>query len=128
MKPTAAYFALRPLEGIPWLGYISNNIIDDILNTEVAHEQLFFEDEIGGNIGFFSDNKLKSDKDYLLPLYRKTKTGFDDDIMRQAVKNVKPKPYNLNGDVSKGCTNQYNCQDWAEDVRKEYKKLKKQKR
>ena len=32
---------------------------------------------------------------------------YDDNIMRQAVQNVKPKEYSLCG------ANQYNCQDWA---------------
>jgi hypothetical protein len=45
-----AYFALRPLKGSPWLGALSHNKIDDNANTEVAHEQLFFEDVQGGNI------------------------------------------------------------------------------
>ncbi len=119
-----AYFALRPLEDSPIsVAAGSKNPLDDLLNTEAAHEQLFFEDEEGGNIGFFSDNKVRPDKDNLLDGYVVTKTGFDDSLMREAVDNVKPKPYNLFGDIIKGCSNKYNCQDWAQDVRKEYNKL-----
>jgi YD repeat-containing protein len=47
-----AYFAKRPLGNKPWLGPASCNPLDDALNTEVSHEQLFFEDgQSPSNIG-----------------------------------------------------------------------------
>jgi hypothetical protein len=123
-----AYFAKRPLDmgnkGIKKkLATVLSNFDTDFMdeaNTEIVHEQLFFEDNRGGNIGFFSDGKIKSDKKEFLSTYKKTQEGFDDDIMREAIKNVNPKPYSLLGDITtRGCQ-KYNCQDWAEDVRQEY--------
>lgn len=58
--------------------------------------------------------------------YIKTQEGFDDNLMRQAVNNVKPKPYQLL-DMKNLCANKYNCQDWAEEIRSEYYKLVNQK-
>jgi hypothetical protein len=52
-----------------------------------------------------------------LQKYRTTKAGFDDELMREAVQNVTPKPYSLLG--SSSCQ-KYNCQDWATEVRSEY--------
>ena len=58
-----AYFAKRPLTGSPWLGFGSCNPIDDWLNTEISHEQLFFEDgKSPSNIGFFDDGTLKTER------------------------------------------------------------------
>ena len=40
-----AYFGVRPpLQGLPWLGLLSNNQLDNAMNTAVAYEQPFFED------------------------------------------------------------------------------------
>ncbi|MGE3533160.1 MAG: RHS repeat-associated core domain-containing protein, partial [Steroidobacteraceae bacterium] len=51
-----AYFASRPLSGLPWLGPLSQNPVDDFFNTEISHEQLFFEDgKAPSNLGFFDD-------------------------------------------------------------------------
>ena len=118
VDPTGeAYFALRPLEGFPWLGVFSNNPIDDQSNTEIAHEQLFFEDELGGNMGYFKNSKVLADAPNLIDQYRVTKTGYDDAAMRDAVLNVEPEKYKVLGN------NKYNCQDWAEAVRFEYNRL-----
>ncbi|MHB8741760.1 MAG: hypothetical protein ACYC9L_01425 [Sulfuricaulis sp.] len=35
--------------------------IDDYFNTEFVHEQLFFEDKQGGNLGFFGDSNVRAD-------------------------------------------------------------------
>ena len=51
-----AYFAKRPLEGVAWNYVKSCNPLDDYLNTEWSHEQLFFEDgKLPANLGFFGD-------------------------------------------------------------------------
>lgn len=111
-----AYFALRPLEGSPWLGPFSSNPIDDFFNTEVSHEQLFFEDgKSPSNIGFFGDGTLKTEQN---PSGCRREDGsYNDCVMRQAVKNVQLNSYEPFGN---------NCQDWAEAVRNEYDKLMKQ--
>jgi RHS repeat-associated protein len=109
-----AYFASRPLAGLPWLGAASQNPIDDFLNTEISHEQLFFEDgKSPSNLGYFDDSKLKTEPN---PTgYRRKPGSYDDCIMRKAVVSAEPpKSYCLIG---------RNCQTWADLVRKEYKRL-----
>ena len=85
---------------------------DDIDNTVMAHENLFFEDgKAPGNLGYFSDG-LHPDRDNYgyAPAHLK---GLNDCIMRKAVKRVRPLPYSLLGGTERV---KYNCQDWAEDV------------
>ena len=87
-----AYFAKRPLDlkqkkVAKVLSKIDSEFLDK-RNIELSHEQLFFEDELGGNIGFFDDSKLHEESGNVLNLYTKTQEGFDDDIMREAVKNL----------------------------------------
>lgn len=117
-----AYFASRPLGGnrwYPWGG--SCNPIDDLLNTEISHEQLFFEDgKSPSNIGFFDDGTLKEEKN---PTgYRSCRSEkYNDCIMRKAVDNVPGGFYCLLG--KPGSVEKFNCQDWADKVREEYKRL-----
>jgi hypothetical protein len=125
-----AYFALRPLKSehkrvSKILSKIESNILDKN-DIELAHEQLFFEDNKGGNIGFFDDNTLHEESGEILNIYRKTKTDFNDDLMRQAVSNISNKttPYDLLGFDTD--FNKYNCQDWASEVRQEYYRLENQ--
>lgn len=47
--------------------------------------------------------------------------------MRKAVEQVKPKPYSLLGDEEKGIP-QYNCQNYADDLRNKYRELIKDKK
>jgi len=125
-----AYFAKRPLDlkqkkVAKVLSKIDSEFLDK-RNIELSHEQLFFEDELGGNIGFFDDSKLHEESGSVLNLYAKTQEGFDDDIMREAVKNLDNRtiPYDLLGFDT--CTGKYNCQDWANNVRQEYQRIKDQ--
>jgi hypothetical protein len=111
-----AYFAKRALAGMPWMGPASCNAVDDFFNTEISHEQLFFEDgRSPSNIGFFGDGTLKSEPN---PIGYRCKSGkFNDCIMRKAVANTGPLPsYCLIGQ---------NCQTWAARVRAEYARLAK---
>ena len=75
-------------------------------------------------MGYFSDNSVRPDRQDLLNSYVASKDGFDDDLMRKAVSNLNnmTHPYDLLGFDT--CTGKYNCQDWANDVRQEYYKLK----
>ena len=116
-----AYFAKRPLGDLPWMGWGSCNFFDDFLNTEASHEQLFFEDgKSPSNIGFFDDGTLKEEPN---PQgYRCRSRKYDDCIMRKAVANVPPRSYCLLG---KPGVPKFNCQDWAAEVRKEYRRLEK---
>lgn len=114
-----AYFAKRPLSDSPWLGWASCNFFDNFFNTEVSHEQLFFEDgKSPSNIGFFDDGTLKEEPN---PQGYRCRSGkYDDCIMRKAVANVPLRPYCLLG---KPGIPKFNCQDWATEVRKEYRRL-----
>ncbi len=121
VDPTGfAYFALRPLGGSSWQSGASHNPIDDYLNTEIAHEQIFFEDKKGENIGFFDDGTIKQENK---PSgYRITRTGYDDKVLRQAVNDTNLKPYHLLWQLSPN-KEKFNCQDWAEAVRDNYETI-----
>ncbi len=121
-----ALFKKRPLKNTTFLGAAPTTLANK-LNIEPFHEQLFFEDEQGGNLGYFPDSKVKAEEPNLLNQYKVSESGFDDALMRQAVKNVAPKPYNLL-DMKHLCSGKYNCQDWAQDVRNEYYKLQQSRR
>ncbi len=117
-----AYFAKRPLEGVKWHDNLSHDddSLNNDMNVEISHEQLFYEDEEGGNVGFFATEgwfgggETRADNDNVLNQYRITNRGYDDTIMRQAVQNVEHGVYNL-------CTN--NCQTYSENLRTEYRRL-----
>ena len=117
-NPEPAYIAKRPLDGLPWSKKLSNSkdSILDNTNLELSHEQIFYEDELGGNIGFFSrdEGRVLADDPNLLSTYRVTEKGYDDAIMREAVKVVQPQRYRLCG------PEKYNCQDWIDAVKEEY--------
>ena len=120
-----AYFAYRPL----------NSSITDATgafgfwlsskNWVIAHEHLIFEDgKLPANIGYFdrSVDNPGVDEFYYLNKYIPLPGKYDDCVMREAVKRVSPRPYKLAawGGRSAG---QYNCQDYADDLREEYFKL-----
>ncbi|XOF34190.1 MAG: RHS repeat-associated core domain-containing protein [Candidatus Electrothrix sp. YB6] len=118
-----AYFATRPLDG--WLGKLYNTqdltvgSIDDQYNTVIAHEHIFFED--GSNVGFFDDGEVHYNNENRGD-YDVSQTGYDDALLRQAVDNVEPNDYYALYKIS-WSKEKYNCQDWAEDVRREYERL-----
>ena len=87
-------------------------------NIEGVHEHIFFEDEIGGNIGFTNKDGLFVDKEKNIPKYKITETGYDDSTMRQAIENIKDR-YPAESYKTIG----HNCQNFVEDVRQEYKKI-----
>lgn len=113
------YFAYRPLKLTRLFGVIGNND-DDLNNTYLAHENLFFEDgKTPGDLGYFDDG-LHPDRSKIA--YQGPHvSGLNDCIMRKAVKRVRPLPYNLLGDYGHP---KYNCQDWAEDVLNMYYAIK----
>lgn len=115
-----AYFAYRPLErSISQKMGVQGRFLDR-LNWVVAHEQLYFED--GGDpvsIGYFDTGETSLDGFYYLNHHEVIPGKYDDCVMREAVKNVKPKPYSL----WKVDASQYNCQTYAEELRREYFRL-----
>jgi len=123
-KDGCAYFAYRPLDSFLFKWFVWGTEQDDIDNTMLAHEQLFFEDGgIPTNLGFFDDNQVRSDTAGIS--YRQPhSTGWDDCIMRKAVQLVRPRKYKLLDIDRHNQGRQYNCQDWAEDVRRAYSCIK----
>jgi len=122
VDPTGlAYFGKRPLGGLPWLGIFSNNPLDGWLNTEISHEQLFFEDgKCPGDLGFFEDSRVKSDdgpKDY-----RQVASHFNDCVMRMAAKAATVGRYAVLANPA-ALRPQNNCQDWADRVRQQYDRV-----
>jgi RHS repeat-associated protein len=108
-----AYFALRSLGGLPWLGLLSCNALDDSTETEISHEQLFFEDgEWPMNLGFFNDSNLRADPE--AQGYRCRSSKYNDCIMRKAYPRASVGKYSLIDN---------NCQHWAGRVRSEYELL-----
>ena len=127
-----AYIGQRPLDNaiLNKLYGVSLVPFPDLLNLETEHEQIFFEDEEGGNIGFFEDGKVKSDDEKNLLRYERSddpqdNRHYDDAIMREAVKNVETKSYHVIWTWKDD--GKYNCQDFINDVRKEYNRLEKEK-
>ena len=84
----------------------------------LGHEHIFFEDGLDpANLGFFEDGQVRSDDPNELGNYDNAHLhGFNDCLLRQAAKNVGLGNYCL----FSFSENQYNCQDWAEAVCKEY--------
>lgn len=117
-----AYFAKRPLQRMPWMGSLSCSAgsMDDKLNTEISHEHIFFEDgKSPSNIGFGAEGLFteKSPSGY-----RCNSGKYNDCVMRKAVANTPPRSYCLLGKRGDpGAKN--NCQDWADQVRREYSRL-----
>jgi RHS repeat-associated protein len=115
-------FGKRPLSDgeAPWFRIGSDNKLDDYLNTELSHEHGFFEDGTGENWGFGKNGRFTED-----PTgkgYRYGSEHYDDNIMREALKNIS------DGKYSNYPWNRNNCQSWAERLRKEYERLKKEKK
>jgi hypothetical protein len=107
-----AQFGYRPLSGLPWLYIFSRNPLDDFFYTDLAHEELFFEDGLNpSDVGFFPGG-LQSGEDP--SQYHMDPMHYDDAVMRQAVANVNPGEYNLP-------TN--NCQTYGSRLRAEYNRL-----
>ena len=137
-----AHFGKRPMKAFhDYWGIGASNPIDDFTNTELSHEQLFFDDEKGGNLGFSWDGLFEE------PLteyknYHMNKKQYDDNLMRKATSNIEEGKYSVLGStvgkfikkVAKffrrnfddkliGNGKKNNCQDWASKVRKEYNRL-----
>lgn len=108
-------FGSRPLGGgtAPWFPGASSNPVDDHFNTEISHEQGFFEDGSGENIGFGPDGRFSDENPDELG-YRYDDEHYDDALIRRALERVWDGDYRLIGN---------NCQDWADRLRDEYNKL-----
>ena len=122
-----AYFAVRPLHNCPFMIQGSRGSYLDVKNIEFLHEQLFFED--GGifpTIGWGDDQEGSGKGMYMLyedpSHYRKRDGGYDDCIMREAVRQVQPSHYQM---TIIGRATKCNCQDYVSALRTKYKVLEK---
>ncbi|MBU0708027.1 RHS repeat-associated core domain-containing protein [Patescibacteria group bacterium] len=96
--------------------WAKRNPIDNHFNTELSHEQGFYEDGSGDNVGFFNDNQVRPDNDSPFDDYVYDTTHYDDDLMREAVENVR--------DAGEWDLSSNNCQRWCDRLRDEYDRLK----
>ena len=134
-KDGCAYFAKRRLSALPWRieardipsGFpILTSLGDglaDWLNIELQHEQLFMED--GRTYGWDSRMKYMRDEKFANGYVRTDTKTYDDCIMDEAIKRVKPTHYQM---TWFGSNSKYNCQDYATALRREYSVLEKDKK
>lgn len=117
-KNGCAYFVKRRLDYFPWVRGLSENADLDIENRELVHEHLIFEDDgPTSGAGYFGDGKVHENDHWQKVKWVRVPGHYNDCVMRKAVDSVKPKPYTLIG------SNQYNCQDYADDLRAKYREL-----
>ena len=134
-KDGCAYFAKRKLSVLPWrieakdipggfpmLTSLGDSLAD-WLNIELQHEQLFMED--GRTYGWDSRMKYMRDEKFSNGYVRTDPKTYDDCIMDEAIKRVKPTHYQL---TWFGSNSKYNCQDYATALRREYSVLEKDKK
>ncbi|HSW59695.1 MAG TPA: RHS repeat-associated core domain-containing protein [bacterium] len=105
--------------------------IDDIKNTVFAHQNIWFNKTAQvfwyytDNIGYFAGSLVRPDdekfsrEDYIFD-----DKEYDADKLIDAIYKTNPKPYSLLGDNILTNQNQYNCQDWIEEVVYYYNKIK----
>ncbi|HIE02842.1 MAG TPA: RHS repeat-associated core domain-containing protein [Thiotrichaceae bacterium] len=112
-------------------GYLANKLAD-WGNIETMHEQLFYDDAKGGNIGF-GPEKNEIDNIFYGPGktfseenpkgYGSKSKYYGDALMRKAVGKTRGGNYSLVGVPGLGGKN--NCQDWSSRLRGNYRKLEK---
>jgi RHS repeat-associated protein len=112
-------FGKRPLSFLPdswhWIG--TNGSTADKRNYELKHEQGFYEDGTGDNIGLGKDKMMRNED---ISKYELDETHFDDKLMREAEKSLDPGEYKL----CKMSGQSNNCQDYADSLRDRYRFLR----
>lgn len=83
----------------------------DRKNMIIGHQQIFFEDAQGGDIGFGPDGLITNEN--RASEYSQCTDGYDDKEMRKAVKDTPVGDYKFFKN---------NCQDWVSDVLDNYYK------
>ena len=121
-----AFFAVRKLSVSPFhlkpedvFGQIGGEM--DRLNVQILHEHLFFQDgKTPGSIGYTTQGTF--DEEFSSE-YVQTSGGYNDCVMRIATTRVSGNIYSLLGNFFLFFHDKYNCQDYAEELRKEYYRL-----
>ena len=112
-------FGKRPLDIFPdgwhWLG--TDGSTADQGNYELKHEQGFYEDGTGDNIGLSHKGRMTKED---INKYALDDTRFDDKRMREAEKSLDPGDYKL----CKMGGKSNNCQDYADSLRERYRFLR----
>jgi len=123
-----AYFMKTKLDGLP---FMMNDPLDDLTNTEVSHEHIWFDNEhyIDGvgltkNVGF-SPNGLFTLPEKARTNYVKSSGSYNEDFMVEAINKTDTGNYSLLGDnwllaLFGASPNKNNCQDWSSRVRDNY--------
>lgn len=140
--------------GINLYGYVLNNPINLIdpfglawrqqrpldsyflRNTTIGalhHDRFLFDD--GTETGYYDDSRVRDDSasQELKDRYENIGEKLDDDILKEAVSNIKPKWDNTEGSklaeykLTDWKAPSHNCQDYCDEVLKEYEKIKKNK-
>ena len=105
---SSAYYAFFPR-------ILPINKIIDALNIEPLHEHYLGDN--GYNVGYFPDGIHGENRSYTTTSDHK---HYDDNLIRQAVENLRKSG---KWDADDYDLKSHNCQDFAEALRKEYKKL-----
>ncbi|MFH1441576.1 MAG: RHS repeat-associated core domain-containing protein, partial [Candidatus Omnitrophota bacterium] len=129
-----AVFGKRPLEN--W-SFMINDPMDDLINAEASHEQVWFRDfhyingvGLTNNVGFGPDGLFTEDS-ALNPIlnpnskYKISSSSYDEGLMVQAINKTFIGKYSLLGDnwllaFFRASPNKNNCQDWGDRVRDNY--------
>ena len=103
-------FGKRALNGLPWLGGVSNSPGGylDTNNVELSHEHGFYEDGSGKNIGFGNTGIMENED---VSDYHLEDKYYDDKRMRRSQKITPKGDYDYNDN---------NCQDYADRLRQRY--------
>ncbi|MCQ8106420.1 hypothetical protein NP590_20140 [Methylomonas sp. SURF-2] len=125
-----AQFGYRPL-GDGNNSFSPGDVPNGSSNLQKAHEQLWFDDYPNDNVGFFAGDgsglgpklcgetgDVRSDRNHKREQYSFFGPVYDDELMRQALKNIEPQ-----WSDQSYCLAGQNCQDFADALRGEYNKL-----
>jgi len=111
-------FGKRPLSFIPdnWHAISMDRSYADKFNFEPKHEQGFYEDGSGRNIGYGKSGPMEEED---ITKYQLEDKQYDDQRMRRAEDSTTPGEYNALGIGGK----KNNCQDYADKLRDRYELL-----
>jgi RHS repeat-associated protein len=111
-----AHIEQRPILGLPFIVGVPGSV-SDLLNFEVLHEEIFFDDGSGQHLGTepgysaaIADPEYPANKDQ----YKRYPGQFDDALMHQAIQATPTSKWNFFGNQ---------CQNWTSRVAETYKRL-----
>lgn len=130
--------AKRPLSNVPWIPILSSNPIDNIMNTELSHEHIFFnspqtiivngKQQVVANIGFGPSGLFTETDPQVILSYRDYSKDYDDKIIADIINQMVLQDYQLlyfdsfNFDPS----SKNNCQNFVSSVFSIYDEITRQ--